>query len=228
MNAVKQFYDQLQFPGTYTLAGLDYHSPKIRNPYLKVIDQQLTKPCSVLDIGCGTGLITNLFARRYPDIQFTGVDFSNSIDYAIEFSHKHLIKNATFVKQDFLQYKDTVQYDIIICQGVLHHIPNYQLAIDRMVSLLKPNGCLILSVYHPWGKLAKKIFNIDYKNYILHQDQENHPHETTFTLPQIQKLFPKFKLSNAYPSSINTYINVYALVNYRNGGLTTYVLENSQ
>ena len=80
MNEVKEFYDQLQFPGKYTIAGLDYHSPRIRNTYLKIIDDHLCNGISVLDVGCGTGLITNLFARRY-NSQFVCIDFANSVDY---------------------------------------------------------------------------------------------------------------------------------------------------
>ena len=228
MNAVKQFYDQLQFPGTYTLAGLDYHSPKIRNPYLKIIDQQLYPGCSVLDVGCGTGLISNLFARKYPDSQFIGIDFADSVNYAVDFSHTHAINNVQFAQQDLLHYTTAEQYNVVICQGVLHHISDYHFAAAQLMQLVKPGGRLIVSVYHPWGKIAKKIFKINYKNNILYQDQENHPYETTFTPAQIKSMFSKFKLLDVYPSNINISINLQALINYRNGGLTTYTLENSQ
>jgi hypothetical protein len=55
---------------------------------------------------------------------------------------------------------------------------------------IRPGGKLILGVYHPWGKLVKKLFNINYKNNILYQDQECHPYETAFTISQVKKLFP--------------------------------------
>jgi ubiquinone/menaquinone biosynthesis C-methylase UbiE len=94
MNSVKEFYDQLQFPGTYTIAGLDYHSPKIRNPYLKTIGHHLRDGISVLDAGCGTGLISNLFARKYPGSHFAGIDFADSVNYATQFAFYNNIKHV--------------------------------------------------------------------------------------------------------------------------------------
>ena len=227
MNDVKLFYDKLQFPGHYTLSGLSYHDPNIRNPYLKIINRHLSNNMSVLDVGCGTGLIANLFARKYPKSKFVGIDFANSIDYAQQFAQTHLISNAQFIKQDISQHKFAETYDVIICQGVLHHIPDYQNAAKLLVSALRPGGKLILGLYHPWGKIAKKIFNINYKNDILFQDQELHPYETTFNLAQVKLLFPNLKLVDAFPTMINTLNRIYALVNSRNGGLTVYILEKS-
>ena len=206
MNSVKQFYDQLQFPGTYTIAGLDYHSPKIRNPYLKTIDHHLRDGISVLDAGCGTGLISNLFARKYPGSQFVGIDFADSVDYATQFALTHDISNIEF------------------SQGGLHHIPDHAHAADNLTVSIRPGVKLMLGVYHPWGKLVKKLFNIDYKNDILYQDQECHPYETAFTISQVKKLFPNLKLLSKYPS-INITVGLKAITNYRNGGLTIYILE---
>ena len=224
MSSVKEFYDQLQFPGTYTMAGLDYHSPKIRNPYLKTIDHHLGDGISVLDAGCGTGLISNLFARKYPSSQFVGIDFAHSVNYAIQFALTHNISNVEFRQSDLLSMTPS-QYDVVICQGVLHHIPDYERAADNLTVSVRPGGKLILGVYHPWGKLVKKLFNIDYKNDILYQDQECHPYETAFTISQVKKLFPNLKLLSGYLDTINTTVGLKAITNYRNGGLTIYILE---
>ena len=43
----------------------------------------------------------------------------------------------------------------------------YKENIVKIKSMVKPGGHLILGLYHPWGKLAKKLFQIDYKNKIL-------------------------------------------------------------
>lgn len=228
MESVKQFYDQLQFPGHYTAQQLAYHRNEILNGYLDQIDTQIMPGQQVLDIGCGTGLISNLFADRYPSSNFTALDFADSINYAEQFAQEHDIKNVKYIKQDFMTFHSRRKFDLIICQGVLHHMPNYHWASAKIDQLLKPGGRLVLAVYHPWGKIIKKFFKINYKNTILYRDQELVPYETAFNLAQVKALFPRLNLLDSYPGSASELnICIHALLNSRNGGLTTYILEKS-
>jgi 2-polyprenyl-3-methyl-5-hydroxy-6-metoxy-1,4-benzoquinol methylase len=139
----------------------------------------------VLDIGCGTGLVSNLMAIRHPTSEFTGIDFADSIDYATRFANENKLGNIKFERHDFTKYSNTTQFDVVICQGVLHHIPNHKTAIKKLDQLVKPNGILILGVYHPWGKIVKKFIDIDYKNDTLFQDQENNPYEDSYNFKQV-------------------------------------------
>jgi trans-aconitate methyltransferase len=225
MSAVQEFYNQIQFPGHYTIDGLSYHLPEVRNPYLQLIDQQLTNNISVLDVGCGTGLISNLMALRYPKSHFTGIDFADSIEYADQFAQTNNIQNVKFNRIDFTQYSVTTQFDVVICQGVLHHIPDHVTSINKLNALVRPGGKLIVGLYHPWGKILKQFINIDYKNKTLFQDQEQNPYETTYTYNQVLQAFINFKFKTAYPVVVNRFIALPALINSRNGGLVTYVME---
>lgn len=226
MNAVQEFYNQIQFPGHYTAAGLAYHQDQIKNPYLKIIDQQITKNTSVLDVGCGTGLISNLMAIRHPTSSFTGIDFADSIDYATSFATANKIKNVQFERHDFVNYPVAAKFDVVICQGVLHHITKQQEAITKLKQLVKPNGVLVLGLYHPWGKIVKRFCNIDYKNKTLWQDQEHNPFEDSYTFKQVLQEFPEFSFETAYPYVLDTFIAVPSFFNYRNGGLVTYIFKN--
>ena len=79
---IKQFYSDLHFPGRYTWEDIQFYDDEgIHNIYLKEIDSIMKNGVDILDVGCGTGLLSNLFASRY-NSQFTSVDFSDSIDYA--------------------------------------------------------------------------------------------------------------------------------------------------
>lgn len=222
MSEIKQFYNRIQFPGPYTEQSLGYHWPDIRNPYLKIIDSVLYNKQSVLDVGCGSGLITNLFSRRYPDSTFVAVDFADGIDFAKAFAKQNNRTNIKFVKKDFSVYTSKDQFDVVICQGVLHHMPNWEENINRLKELVKDGGTLVLGVYHPWGKLAKRYFNINYKNSILHEDQELNPFETSFTQHQVVTMCNGFTLLRSYPKNAIT-----SLINYKNGGLITYVFEKT-
>jgi 2-polyprenyl-3-methyl-5-hydroxy-6-metoxy-1,4-benzoquinol methylase len=182
---------------------------------------------SVLDIGCGTGLITNLFAQRYHNSQFCAIDFSDAIDYAKHFSKQHSIRNVKFLKQDILTWKTEQTFDVVICQGVLHHIRSYTDAVERIKRLAKPGGMIIVGLYHPWGKILKKIININYGNEILRQDQEQNVYETAFSCRQSQNLFSGFELVASYPTVAPVISHVMALINSKSGGLVTYIWKNS-
>lgn len=217
---VRQFYNHLQFPGHYCLQDLQ----TINNAYLLTIDKALSDKITVLDVGCGTGLISNLFALHYPQSQFTAIDFADSIDYARRFAKENNITNVKFIKQDFIKADLTQKYDVVICQGVLHHIPEYKLAAAKLAALTGHK--LVVGVYHPWGQWLKKFFRIDYKNHMLYQDQELNPLSLSFSARQVIEMFDKFELEYSYPSSLNIVSHIESLLNYKNGGLTTYVFNN--
>lgn len=225
MNAVKQFYNQLQFPGHYSAQSFELQCEYITNPYLDLIDQQLGDNIQVLDVGCGTGLISNLFARRYSSSKFTGIDFANSVEYARLFAKQQQICNVQFEQIDFADFQTREKFDVVICQGVLHHMLDVDSASTKLAELVRPGGKLIVGLYHPWGKILKQFVKIDYKNSILHQDQEHHPHETSYSFDQVKRLFPGLCFKTAYPYTVNMFIALPSFFNYRNGGLVTYVLE---
>ena len=127
MNTVKDFYDQHHFPGYYSASQLKHYDVD-SNKYVRLIDKYLNNRQRVLDVGCGTGLLTNLFATRYQS-QFTGVDFSSAVDYAKTFAHDHKLTNTRFLKKDFFEFETEVKYDVIVAQSFRTHVPNWELAV---------------------------------------------------------------------------------------------------
>ena len=224
--SVKEFYDRIQFPGAYTMEQLSAYETPIANPYLRIIDEQISSGQTILDVGCGTGLVTNLLGLRHPTSRFTGIDFSQSIMVGRSFSYSHNLDNVCFLQQDVFDLDFKNYFDVVICQGVLHHIPNYHKALEILVNFVKPGGTLILGLYHPAGKIMKKIFQVDYGNDVLFQDQELNPFEISLTLDQIKESLEEFTLCRAYPRYLNNYW-IPSFLNYKNGGLVTYVLQKS-
>jgi 2-polyprenyl-3-methyl-5-hydroxy-6-metoxy-1,4-benzoquinol methylase len=225
MNPIQQFYSQNPFPGLYTIEQLDSFAAPPSNRYLRMIDQYLQGCHTVLDVGCGTGLITNLFARRY-SAQFTGVDFSDSIDYAQQFAQTHSITNVTFVKQDLLDFDPGQQYQTIICQSVINHVPEYQVAIQRLIQWLSDDGILLLGVYNPYAKYLKPFVN--YNDRRLQLDQTQNPFEISFTRQQTVKLCNPLTVKQIMPSVANRLVDASAVFNSRNHGLTMYAFHKGR
>ena len=229
-NSIQQFYNQNPFPGLYSIEQLNNYEDKIQNKYLNVIDNVIRNRSSnlqILDIGCGTGLISNLFSLRYPSNNFVGIDFSDGINFARRFAETNNIKNINFVRENFINFENTDQFDIVICQGVLHHMPNSIAAIANIKKLIKPEGILILGLYHPYGKIAKKIFSINYKSLVLYKDQELNPFEISYSVREVKELFKEFSIVNYTPSILGN-VAIRAFFNYRNGGLVTYIMERKK
>jgi SAM-dependent methyltransferase len=224
---IKDFYDQNCFPGLYTIQDLKYHIPVIKNSYLNIINTSVANKTNILDVGCGSGLISNLFGTLYPECKFTSVDFADSIDYAKSFANIHGIKNIEYIKKDFLKFDTTKQFDCIICQGVLHHIPNWQLAIDKIKELLRPGGVLVLGIYHPLGKILKNLIKLDYATQVLYQDQECNPFELSFSKKAAKQMFLTFSLINQWPSNIIGHAMLQPLRFSRSGGLVVYVFQKN-
>lgn len=222
---VKNFYSRLQFPGQYSLDDIQYHSPVPTNPFLKLFDCNIPDRARVLDIGCGSGYISNLMATNKKSCNFTCVDFSDAIGYAIKFANQMQLTNVVYEQSDFLTYTSLQQYDVIVCQGVLHHIPKFEQAIAKIKSLCTDNGTIILGLYHPAGKILKKFLTLNYTTDVLKQDQEDVPFEITFTERSITKYFDEYQLVDQYPKNPVLDFVCRPLQFSKNGGLVTYILK---
>lgn len=225
MTSVQEFYNLHAFPGPYDPKALHWLDKNMTNPYVNFIDRYISQHGRILDAGCGTGLLTNFFAQRYPSSTFTAIDFSKGIEYAEDYAKKHMISNIRFDRQDIRDLNTVGIYDTVICQGVLHHIPQYDQALERLQSQVKSQGILILGLYHPLGKILKKFINIDYGSDILHRDQEHNAYETCFTKQQILKLSDQWQLLDMWPRNPWLHFIVNPLSYSKSGGLTIYAFK---
>ena len=225
---IKDFYSDLHFPGRYTHQDLKFYEIEgvNINIYLNEIDKSMSNELEVLDVGCGTGLVSNTFATLYPDSQFTGIDFSDSINYAKEMAKDLGIKNTKWIKGDFLKVKIEKKYDVVICCGVLHHIPQYEKALEKLKQCLKPGGILLIALYNPLGKILKHIKKINYNSPTLFEDQENNPFELSFTKRAVLNMCSDLTFHRVEPSWCNHFVNFLALFNSSNGGLAIYTFTN--
>jgi len=89
----------------------------------EVIKQKKLK--NVLEVGCGNGALAQMILGNYPDINYSGFDFSS---VAIEKAKSRLKDNADNVScadaTDDESYTTSTDYNCIVCLEVLEHIPN--------------------------------------------------------------------------------------------------------
>ena len=114
---------------------------------------------SILDIGCGNGAISLPLLRQYT--QLTLLDISSSmLSIARSYIPAELADNVKVENEDFMHADLGLQsYDLILCLGVLAHVESPADVIARMVSLLRPNGSIIVQnsdSQHPIGYLVNR------------------------------------------------------------------------
>lgn len=211
---VRDFYNKHPFPGPYTAQMVKEYEGQ--NRYISFISKAITHSRNVLDAGCGTGFISNYLAKIYPTKKFTAVDFADSIYYADKVKKQLKISNLEFIKQDLIRFETKKNFDTIICQGVLHHIPDFKQVLLRLKTMMSGNGIFIIGLYHPWGKALQKWMPNNYHNKTLEIDQEKHPFELCFWKKDVKKMFAEYKLVASSPG---------VLFNWKNGGLTTYIFK---
>jgi SAM-dependent methyltransferase len=75
---------------------------------------------SILDVGCGVGILTTFYARQYPDKTFVGIDRSPaSIARAQEHAKALSLTNVRFDCLDFDHMPPTRSYDLVLATHVL-------------------------------------------------------------------------------------------------------------
>lgn len=103
-------------------------------------------PRNVLDIGCGNGYSTKIFAAAFPSVDFVGLDYSEMM---IQEANKSPVKNCKFLLGDVLDISSfpSGSFDLVITQRCLQNLPNYELQRDAIKNLLtrkSPHGTLLL------------------------------------------------------------------------------------
>jgi 2-polyprenyl-6-hydroxyphenyl methylase/3-demethylubiquinone-9 3-methyltransferase len=106
---------------------------------------------TVLDIGCGGGILSESMAKR--DAFVTGIDAEATlIKVAQEHAEQQFAKNVSLQK---LQYQHTTAedfaenhaktFDVITCLEMLEHVPDPTSIVIAAAKLIKPNGHLFFS-----------------------------------------------------------------------------------
>jgi SAM-dependent methyltransferase len=114
---------------------------------------------NVLEIGCGTGNITDYILEK--DRNITGIEIDHA--FACHAGKKYKgNKSVKIIHGDFLKMKNIKKnhYDTVVTLNVLEHIKNDSLAISKMRASLKKGGTAVMLVpamHFAYGALDKEL-----------------------------------------------------------------------
>lgn len=107
---------------------------------------QVSAGSRVLDAGCGSGVVSRYLAKRFPDSEVMGCDFSaHRIEHA-QFASQN-IKNLRFEKGDLTSLNSgDGTYDVIVCRYVIEHLQVEQRmkVMREFFRCLKPGGQIVI------------------------------------------------------------------------------------
>lgn len=122
--------------------------------------------CTILDVGCGGGILTEALART--GAQITGIDLSEA---SLEIARRHAKEQGLNIDYRYesieqVAEKHAGKFDVITCMEMLEHVPEPDKIISACSRLLKPGGHAFFSSINRTFKSF--LFAIVGGEYILH------------------------------------------------------------
>jgi len=117
----------------------DWHNMRINHygPIYKLIDARFKTPRSILDVGCGLGLLLSYYKEK--GWQTLGTEYMQDV--------------ATFAKKNFgvdvligqlEKLKLDRQFDVVVFSGVFEHLYHPDKILKKVFKILKKDGLLII------------------------------------------------------------------------------------
>jgi ubiquinone/menaquinone biosynthesis C-methylase UbiE len=108
-------------------------------------------PRSILDVGCGTGLLTARLRRSLPGARVVGCDFSTGM--LRRAAHRDGDGNGDgprWVRADAQRLPFAGgSFDAIVCTEAFHWFPDQDVATREFFRVLGPNGSLLVALVNP-------------------------------------------------------------------------------
>ncbi|MER6894597.1 amino acid adenylation domain-containing protein [Amycolatopsis sp. NPDC000740] len=112
----------------------------------------------VADIGCGTGHRVVALAQRYPMARFVGIDpAQSSLAVARRLALRNQVTNVDFRCGAIPDADLPGSFDLIVCSGVVHHLPDPEAGLAWLGRRLGPAGLLFLWLYDMVGEYDRLL-----------------------------------------------------------------------
>jgi SAM-dependent methyltransferase len=155
---VRDFYERMPYPAPLT--SLDAHRDLYKNRDRRRAEFHLTWPAKqplgqreILVAGCGTSQAAR-YALREPDARITGIDVSDtSLRHTRELQRKYNLQNLELHQIPIERVQEIDRsFDMVVCTGVLHHLPDPDGGLRALRDVLQPSGAMRLMVYARYGR----------------------------------------------------------------------------
>jgi carbamoyltransferase len=215
--AVKAFYEETPFPNYDDHDSVRSLIDKSRRGlYANMLNDAIPYNSTVLEVGCGTGQLTNFLGISCRRV--IGADLClNSLRLATTFAREQGLSRVGFVQMNLFRpcFKPQ-QFDVVLCNGVLHHTSDPYGGFKSILPLVKPGGHIIIGLYNTYGRLMTDMRRLalratggratwidpyvrstrlsEGKHRAWIADQYRHPHESKHTIGEVLDWFDECDL----------------------------------
>ncbi|MBA3524170.1 MAG: methyltransferase domain-containing protein [Geodermatophilaceae bacterium] len=99
-------------------------------------------PRYVVDVGCGSGELTALLARRWPEADVDGVDSSAEMLARAPTD----VPRLSFIEADATDWRPERAPDLVVSNAALQWVPGHEQVVRDLAAALAPGGWLALQV----------------------------------------------------------------------------------
>ena len=210
---VRSFYEETPFPNYDDVdSEWSLREKAERGVFARLLDEQIPYGAKVLEVGCGTGQLSNFLGLKWGRTVF-GADLSlNSLTLGHGFKRDNSVENVAFVQTNLFRpaFKPE-SFDLVVSNGVLHHTSDPHLAFESIARLVKPGGHIVIGLYNTFGRIPTDIRRLifavsgnrfkfldsrlrdkslnEMRRHTWFMDQYKHPHESKHTIGEVMRWF---------------------------------------
>ncbi|MFN3491823.1 MAG: class I SAM-dependent methyltransferase [Anaerolineales bacterium] len=164
-----------------------------RKIYLRNIVEKLQKISQlppnkkILEIGCGNGIGTRLIHEYFKPSELIATEYDESLVEITQEKVKDL--NILVEQADATKFRfSNNEFDAVIGLSVIHHIPNWEEALDELHRIIKPKGLLIIKELSIetfetfFGKISRKFVEHPYDDMFRKDEFINYLKQKGFKL----------------------------------------------
>jgi SAM-dependent methyltransferase len=205
---VKAFYEDTPFPNYQDHESVRSLIDKSRRGgYAHLLHEAIPFNSNVLEVGCGTGQLSNFLGiacRRVIGTDLCG----NSLSLGEAFRREHGLDRTVFLQMNlFRPAFRRASFDVLLCNGVLHHTSDPLGGFRGLVPLVRPGGYIVIGLYNSYGRLMTDLRRLAFrmtggrarwldpylrgtslsrdKERAWFRDQYQHPHESKHTMGEV-------------------------------------------
>jgi malonyl-CoA O-methyltransferase len=158
---------------------------KMADELLAIVEQKTWEhelEMNILEIGCGTGYVTEQLCNLFPHARITAVDLAPGM---IEMAEKRLRdRGVTFYCGDIEEMILDGEYDLIISNATFQWFNQLENTVKKLAEKLKSNGVFCFSTF---GNLTFHEMHTSFERakQNLHLDSTGTPGQSFFTLQEL-------------------------------------------